>query len=282
MRSLTTRQVDWVTRRYRVPEFTKRKLKVAIKAWVRARGFSILAAPKLDLRKLHWYTGYSVASSKVGLFKKHTIDMTVSYRDPILYVFCTQYFPAALQGIFHEVFEDYASSHGGEWIAETPVAFSSSYFALSLLRQFDALDVDYTLDVAFNPDLERVEAAAEEVSVPAGVTVTVKRSRTIRRNVEVIVQRVEGHKAEVGFKVGQLDILRATIQNELRRQTGQSLEATETIEYEVSLDGDKSSRYRLVWADLVRHGSVGIREAGRERRLPFRARERTELRVVAG
>jgi hypothetical protein len=230
---------------------------------------------------MYWYTGYNIAPSKMSLLKKLVIDMNVAYRQPLLYVFCTQYFPAELHDIFEEVFSDYAFRHGGEWIAETPVAFSSSYFATSLLNHFESLQVDYALDVEVNSEFERVEAAVEEIHTPTGVTVTVKRSRTIKRNVEVVLQQVEGHKVDAGLKFGQLDILRATIHSELRRQTGQSLEEAETIEHEVTLDGNKSTTYNLVWADLARHGSVVIRQEGQEPKLPFHVRERTELHVVA-
>lgn len=281
MKLLSKTRVDWVTRRYRVPEFAKKELKSSIKAWVRQRGFSIISQPKIDLYKLYWYTGYNIAPSKISLLKKFVIDMVVPYQDPLLYVFYTQYFPAELHDIFEEVFADYASRHGGEWIAETPVAFTTSYIATSILHHFESLQVDYALDVEFRPELERVEAAVEEIHVPPGVMVTVKRSRTIKRTVEVVLQQVEGHKVDAGLSFGQLDILRATIHNELRRQTGQSLEEAETIEYEVTLDGNKSTTYSLVWADLVRHGSIAIRQEGQERRLPFHARERTELHVVA-
>jgi len=273
--------VDWVTRRYRVPEIEKKELNSLIKEWVRQQGFSILPTPKFDLRQMLFYKGYGIAPSKMALFKKLVIDMNVLYKESTLYVFCTQYFPTQLNPIFDEVFSKYASKHGGHYIEETPVAFSSSYYATSLYNHLMSLQIDYSIDVEFINDLERLEAAAEEVHVPAGVTVSIKRSRSIKRNVEIQTQQVEGEKLEVGLKFGQIDIIRATIHNEIRRQTSQSLEKTETIEYEVTLDGSKSTKYNLVWADLIRHGSVLVKQEGLEFKFPFSVRERTELHVVA-
>ena len=115
----------------------------------------------------------------------------------------------------------------------------------------------------------------------SGVTVSIKRSRSIKRKVEIQTQQVDGEKMEVGLKLGQIDIISRTIHNEIRRNTGESLEKTETIEYEVTLDSSKNAKYNLVWAELIRHGSVLVIKEGLEFKFPFSVRERTELHVVA-
>lgn len=280
MRKSKKSGVNWTTRRYQVNSFDRRQLKSEIKAWVRTRGFSIYAGPKFDAIKLYWSSCYTIAKSKWSLLSKSTIAMYVSYRAPILYVFSTSELPSELSLIHDEVFTDYAKRHGGHAIEETPLAFSTSYFSTSpLSHYFESLKVDYSLVVSLEPHPERIEAAAEEIRVPAGVNVNVKRSRTIKRVVELLESTTDGGRVEAGLKVGQLEIIKATIHSEIQRQTGRRFEETETIEHEVSLSGEKSEAYRLVWADLLRNGVVEIHESGQIRLVPFCFREQTELQV---
>lgn len=274
-------RIQWVTRRYRVPDFDKKEMNLAIKSWVRAQGFSILGQPKFDARKFFWYTGYSIAESKWALAIKMIIAFIVVYRPPVLYVFSTSHLPPKCANIFNEVFAVYANSRGGSWIEETPVAFSSTIFMTSALRKFESLRVDYSLLVRLEPELDRVEAATEEIHVPAGVTVNVRRTRSIKRAVELTQSETNSGTVESGLKFGQLGIITATVQNEIRKQTGRRFEEIETIDYEIGLSGDNSESYTLVWADFMRRGIVEIREGEKTTELPFRCRERTELQVVA-
>lgn len=272
-------KVHWTTRRYRIESFDKKQLKSDIKTWVQARGFRIMAAPKFDLRKLYWSSSYTIVKSRWSYLTKLTIALYVSHRAPFIYVFSTSHLPLELSKIYDEVFSDYAQRHGGHAIEETPLAFSTSYFATSPLSHFESLKVDYSLVVSLESNLERIEAAAEEIRVPPGVNVTVKRSRTVKRVVELLENSKDGAKVEAGLKIGQLDIIKATIHNEIQKQASRRFEETETIEYEVNLSGEKSESYRLVWADLMRNGTVNINESGEIKSLPFCFRERTELQV---
>ncbi len=273
-------RVDWTTRRYRLSDFDEKELKSTIKSWVRVRGFSIIAHPKFDLRKLYWSTAYAIAGSKRALLTTMVNALYVSYRDPILYVFSTSHLPQSCSDIFDEVFAAYSRRHRGEWIEETPLAFSSTLFISSPLSRFESLKVDYRLLVQLEPELDRMEAASEEIHVPEGVSVKVRRSRTITHSVEITHRETEGSQVESGLKVGQLEIIKATVQSEIQRQAGLRFEQTETIEHEISLSGDKNQFYRLVWADFVRRGIVEIHERGMRTELPFNCRERTELQVV--
>ena len=274
-------KVHWVTRRYRLSDFDEDNLNANVKAWVRERGFSVYAFPKLDIFKRYWSNSYTIGRSWTSLLTKLTIALYVGYRAPFLYVFSTSHLPSGLSNIFDEVFAAYVHRKGGELIQETPLAFSTGYLMLSPLSYFESLKVDYRLQVHLEPQLERIEAATEEIHVPAGVNVTVKRSRTIKHAVEITRSETDGSEVKAGLKLAQLEILSATIRSEVQSQAGRRFEETETIEYEVSLSGDKSEAYKLAWADLVRVGVVEIHEAGNKTVLPFRCRERTELDVVS-
>ena len=274
-------RVDWTTRRYRMDTFDRKQVKAGLKAWVRARGFRIYSMPKVDLRKRYWSTAYVIARSRWSLLTRMTIAMYVSYRGPLLYVFSTSRLPPEMSPIHDEYFGAYARSQGGHVLEETPLAFSTSYFMTSPVSRFESLKVDYSLLVSLDHQNARVEAATEDVRVPVGVTVSIKRSRTITRAVELTESETNRRQVEAGVKIGQLDILKATVLSEIQRRAGRTFETSETVEYNIALSGDKSPAYRLVWADIVKSGVVEIRGAGDVQSIPFSFRERTELDVLA-
>ena len=122
---------------------------------------------------------------------------------------------------------------------------------------------------------DRIQAAYEEVSVPQGANITVRRSRTVEHAIEVNWQATAGISVSVGVR----DILSASIRSELERQHGHTFRESETREYSVELNGDRATRYRLVWTDVWREGTLGFQERGSMRLIPFRLRESTELLV---
>lgn len=273
-------KLSWVSRRYRVPDFKQAELDAELKKWVRFHGCSIYGMPKVDLIKRYFHTGYSIAKSKLSLLTQMTVPLYVSYRVPILYVFSSPNLPSELSDIYKDVFAAYAERHGGNWIEETPLAFSSSILMTSPLSYFEALNIDYSLRVRVEPELERVDAATEEIHVPLGVSVNVKRCRTIKHSVEIVDSEKTGGKLEFGLKIASLDVVRGTISNEIEKQIGKRFEETETIEYDVTLSGDRSQSYKLIWSDLMRRGIVEIHKDGVATPVPFRCRERTELDVI--
>jgi hypothetical protein len=254
-------------------------LDIAIAGWIRDRGFHSFAMPKLDLFKFFQTSAYSVAKSWAGTFFKVPVLFT-GYRDPFLYVFSTSHLPEELSKIFDEAIATFVVNSGGELVKETPLAFSTPIWVVSPLSYFDSLKIDYRLEVHLEPELERIEAATEEIHVPAGVNVTVKRSRTMKHGVEITRTETHSDEIEAGLKIASLELLKATIKTEVQTQSGRSWEETETVEYEVSLSGDKSLAYKLAWADLMRVGTVEIHQDGETTTLPFSCRERTEMDVI--
>ncbi|MBE9246501.1 hypothetical protein IQ223_18950 [Microcystis aeruginosa LEGE 00239] len=134
--------------------------------------------------------------------------------------------------------------------------------------------------IQLSKDQRQEEAASEEVYVPDGVKVTVKRSRTIARTVNIQWEALGGMDVSVGIK----DTVDTSVRGEIKRIKGENFQESETIEYKVELNGEKSNRYKLIWIDTWRKGSVELREESTEAEskiyfLPFEIREKTELHV---
>jgi hypothetical protein len=236
--------------------------------------------PKVDLFKRFQSSAYSVAKSWGGTFFKAPVLFT-GYRDPFLYVFSTSHLPEELSKIFDDAIATFVVNSGGELVKETPLAFSTPLWVMSPLSYFDSLNVDYHLVVHLEPELQRIEAASEDIRVAAGVNVTVHRARTITHGVEIRRTETHSHEIEAGLKIASLDMLKATIKTEVQTQAGHSWEETETVGHDVVLSGDKSPAYKLLWTDLMRVGTVEIHKDGETTTLPFSFRERTDLDVIA-
>jgi hypothetical protein len=123
---------------------------------------------------------------------------------------------------------------------------------------------------------EHVPAATEEVHVPRGVKIKVKRSRTVEHTVEVDWTVAGEVHLEAGFK----HIVSGSIRGEISQKQGRSATESETVEYEVEIDGEKGSQYRLKWTDIWRKGMAEFRYGGATHMAPFKYRERSELEVV--
>ena len=85
-----------------------------------------------------------------------------------------------------------------------------------------------------------------------------------------------GGSIDTGFKL----VLSASIRGEIEKEQGRAYQESETIEYEVALNGEKSTRYKLNWTDVWRKGVAEYREGGETHLVPFRFREWAELEVL--
>ena len=127
---------------------------------------------------------------------------------------------------------------------------------------------------------QRQEELSEEVNVPDGVKVTVKRSRTIARTGKYSMGGLGGIDANVGIK----NIVDTSVRWEIKQIKGEDFKESETIEYEIELNGEKSNRYKLIWIDTWRKGSVELREKSTEIQtyfIPFEFVKKGELHVSA-
>jgi hypothetical protein len=122
---------------------------------------------------------------------------------------------------------------------------------------------------------ERVTVGSEEVSVPPGVTIRVKRARTIEHSLEVNWSLSFGAGIEAGMK----SIVSASTLASIERQQGITMRNAETIEYDIALDGEKSCRWLLTWTEIWRSGLVEVPVSGTTTLLPFRFLEGAQLEV---
>jgi DNA-directed RNA polymerase subunit RPC12/RpoP len=132
------------------------------------------------------------------------------------------------------------------------------------------------INIHLEKESERIRTSSETVLVPAGVKITVKRSRTVEHTVDVSWGELKGGSLNLGLK----DFFGISIKSEIEKKRGRSYKESETIEYEVELNGDKVSQYNLVWADIWCKGFIEITINNTTQMLPFRFRDSSELEVI--
>jgi Ricin-type beta-trefoil lectin domain-like len=126
------------------------------------------------------------------------------------------------------------------------------------------------------------ESSSEEVEVPAGAKLTLRRSKTIDHTVSVTWRA----GAELGVE-GALRTDWVTAGAEIRTQirarvestTGQTWAVSETKEQTVEVDGAVLRRARIVWTDKLRKGNAIVKLNGTDYEIPFEFREGTDLKV---
>jgi len=130
--------------------------------------------------------------------------------------------------------------------------------------------------VQLGNELEKIDVATEEVHIPNGVIIKVKRSRTIEHTININWSTTRGGSFDLGIK----EIVGASINGEITQAKGRTYQQSETMEYEVELNGEKSNRYQLVWVDIWRKGFAELIQGNQTQVVPFQFRELTELRVI--
>ena len=130
--------------------------------------------------------------------------------------------------------------------------------------------------VYLEPELEKVRANSETIIVPVGVKIKVRRSRTIEHTIDIVWRDLQGGNLSLGFK----DVVNISVRTEIENQKGRSYTESETIEYEVELDGQVSSQYSLIWSDVWCKGVIEVPNNNVTQLVPFRFREHSELEVT--
>lgn len=136
--------------------------------------------------------------------------------------------------------------------------------------------VQQDIRVHLETEIERVRMSSETVLVPSRVKITVKRSRTVEHTVDISWRDLKGGD----FNLGSKDIVGLSIKGEIEKKKGRSYKESETIEYEVELNGEKVSQYNLVWTDILCKGFIEFTANNTIQLLSFRFRESSELEVI--
>lgn len=122
---------------------------------------------------------------------------------------------------------------------------------------------------------DKIQSGSETLIVPHGVKVRVKRSRTVEHTIDV--EWLRAHSLEVGVK----NMIHASILSEIQKARRKAYKDSETIEYEVELDGEQSNQYLLIWLDIWCKGFIEITLDGTTQFSPFRFREGSELCITS-
>jgi hypothetical protein len=253
---------------------------LAFQLWVRQRGANIRSDYKIDLARLTPYKIFVVSPPGKPAWLEFSNVICLLYKDPKLYLFQYGQLPSLAQD-YHESFvAPYVTQHGGNIYNEPPREFRGGIFdhITKFIPQLDSatpIRPETNTKITFDATLERTQVASEEVHVPRGVNIKVKRSRTIEHTIEIGMRHSGTDKVDVGS--GQ--ILTLSIQEEIEHSCGQSYQRSETIEYEIELSGDVTNSYALIWTEMWRRGFAEIQDGSHITKTPFRYRERAELEV---
>ena len=165
-----------------------------------------------------------------------------------------------------------------------PLAVTAAFGAWQQMkmpeRTFEAvaayINSPRNVTVYFEAELEKVQAATEKVQVPQGVTAKVKRSRTIEHSVNLTTSE----SVETSSTHAYTEFLSQSVKKEIEQKHGRNYQESETLEYEVELDGSQGSSYTLIWIDSFCKGIIEFSHTDRIDRVPFRFRTQTDLQVT--
>jgi hypothetical protein len=293
----------WIIRRYRLPKYNKKTLEAEIKSWVKQRQGRV--------RHQHYGSPFSRDSAtsyeikppgKIPLWMAEgSFNLRVIYKDSILYTYLHKgSFPEVFQDIHEAVIMPYVKQYGGTHLDEAPQLldmdlrpwferyFTGKSVHETFIKALEKGNIENSpllpsqaqtgptvANINLDSQIESIQSASEEVSVPPGVTIKVKRSRTIEHTVDIDWQMSGGINIDSGFK----PIISASVRGEIGQRQGRTYQESETLEYEVALNGETSTRYRLIWTDMWRKGVAEFQIGYRTQVLPFRFREWTKLDV---
>ena len=157
-----------------------------------------------------------------------------------------------------------------EKITDNPIAPTGTNSPINRTQEKQAIKIN------IEPNEVKSQAASEIIDVPKGVIVKVKRVRIVEHSVNIEWSSAITGKGEVGIK----QLVSASIQGEIQRVKGYVLQQTESMEYEITLDGEKHPQYQLMWMDVWLKGIAEIQESGNSYQQPFQFRDRAELKVI--
>jgi hypothetical protein len=231
-----------------------------------------------------------------------TANLKIYYEGSVLYIYINkETFPEIFLNINEIVILPHVKQYGGTPIDDTPRVLDLGLLPW-LKRQFTTQSIhelflkalkegnvsDSPLlaaqsqtasrvsDIHLDSEVDTINTTSEEVSVPHGVTIKVKRSRTMEHTVDIDWNTIGGVNIETGLK----PIISASIRGEIGYRHGRTYKESETLEYEVALNGETSTRYRLSWTDTWRKGIAEIPIGNETKVIPFRFRESTKLEVT--
>ena len=295
----------WSVWRYQLPKYNKKSLASEIKSWVKQRQGRVRYTHEWYLLSRPTATHYEIKPPGIrplwlrSDYNAIKANLKIHYEESVLYIYVNkETFPNIFEDIHEAVIIPYVKQYGGFPIDEAPHMFDLNLAPLFKRMTKDVHDIfvqalkvgdvdgspilrsqsqtgPKAANIRLDAEVETDQTASEEVSVPAGVTIKVKRSRTIEHTVDIDWHKSGAINIDSGFK----PIISASIRGEIGQRQGRTYHESETLEYEVALSGETSAHYRLTWTDVWRKGIAEFYVGSTSRTLPFRFRESTKLEV---
>lgn len=135
---------------------------------------------------------------------------------------------------------------------------------------------DSEIQAVVNPQEVREEVASEIIEIPTGAVFRIKRARSIDHTVDL--QLDTAIHGELSLDV--LSWLRASVQGQVERTVGHGFKESETIEHEITLDGNKGRRYKLTWHGNFLVGTAKLKQNSIEESIPFRIKISEDFSAV--
>lgn len=128
--------------------------------------------------------------------------------------------------------------------------------------------------VALNQQPSSIEAEDDTVTVLEGMKTTVRRSRTIQR--EVIIEKARVDERVFG---GGLEIIKGEIRTKTELALKQHLSQSETVERTYEFDGKSPGTYKMTWVEYYREGTATVDVKGSTYTVPFKICIGAELKA---
>jgi hypothetical protein len=121
------------------------------------------------------------------------------------------------------------------------------------------------IHVIINPQRKRVQATEQTTQLSP--------------EIEHVVNLSWGDKTNKRIDIGFQNYVNAAILEQIEKTTSHSFKQKETLSQTVNLNGDTSSKYRLVWTDIIIEGTVEYITGSVTHQIPFQFTEKSELVV---
>ena len=293
----------WIVKRYQLPKYNYKTLVSKIKSCAKQHKWKVRHHhdPKMFFRYSYDLFRIQPRGTLSLYLTNQPSNLRIYYEEAVLYVYINKEdFPETFEDFNEAVIMPYIKQYGGTSLDETPHLLDMDLRPWlerhitdkgvhnTFLQALKEGDTGHSpllaaqsgtgpkvANVHLDAEVESVQTTSEEVSVPYGVTIKVKRSRTIEHTVDIDWHTSRGINIDSGFK----PIISASIRGEIGESQGRAYHESESLEYEVELNGEASTHYKLTWTDVWRKGIAEFRIGNTTQALPFRFREWTKLEV---
>lgn len=128
------------------------------------------------------------------------------------------------------------------------------------------------ISVNLLPEEYKSVARTEKIQVPDGIIFTLTRAYTIEHTIQIDWDDSNEAALELGIK----NLFYSSIRRKIEKKEGNTYKQSETIEYQIQIDGKKNTNYQIVWIDIWLRGNIQSNVAPT---LPFQYRKETQFEI---